>query len=68
MKIEIRDGDEIVFAMHDDGGVMVQDNSSKIASAVCQCGEASEYLKAWLSKKQCNASTESETHQCSQGT
>jgi hypothetical protein len=68
MVIEIRDGDEIVFAMYDDGNVMMKDDNTITTSAMNLCSDASEYLNAWMVKKQCSASTESEMHQCSRET
>ena len=67
MVIEIRDGDEVVFACYGDGNVTIKDDTSKLVSSIDLCGEASAYLKAWLSKKQSTVSTESVTHQCLQG-
>lgn len=51
MQIEIRDGDRSVFAMYDDGNVLILDNPETLDRASTVCREAFDYLRNWSDRR-----------------
>ena len=58
--IEVREDDKTVFAMYDDGNVLITDDPKTIGRSTEVVRRAHDYLKHWLFTKQCSVSTEAE--------
>ncbi len=64
MTLLIRENGTEVFAMYDDGNVLITDDSQIVARSIEKCQQPLAYLEGWLSKKKrCSVSKESATHQ-----
>lgn len=59
--LSIRDGNDVVFGMYDDGNIAIKDDAEAIKSAIERCNEAIAFLTEWRSKKISDLPTESQT-------
>lgn len=63
--LQIHHGDDVVFAMYDDGNVLISSNPESLQRSREAAQNALDYLTDWIARS-CMSSTESATTQCSQ--